>query len=274
MLIISIINNKGGCGKTTTAINLATGLNKIYNKRVLLIDNDPQGNCASGLGLDPYDTQLFPYSIGDVFQNTNMKLSDAIVKGKFCDLIVNNMYSYEKTRDIQDKVETLKNKIKSEKLKYDFIILDTPPSIDFFTSNAILASNALLIVTELSKYSMQGVQVLLSILESWKTGKNKLVSEHFLNIPKPVLFTMVQSGARITKDVLGVIDEQSPTGLVLSMKIPKTIKVVENAYEGIPSVMKANNPAGKAYKELCETFYFAEKTGVIYGKNYSLSIKK
>lgn len=274
MIIVSIINNKGGVGKTTTAINLAAGLKMHYKKRVLLIDLDPQGNAASGLGLDPYDTKTFQYSIADVLANPRMKVSDAIVKGKFCDIIVNNMYSYNKLGSIQNDQSILDTKIKAEKLSYDFIILDTPPSIEYFTSSGILASNILLITTELSKYSMEGVKVLLSILEGWKNGANKAVSKHFSEIPKPVLFTMVQERARLTKAISEGIDENSPTGLVLNTRIPRSVKVAENAYEGVPSCMKANNPAGKAYKELCETFYFAEKSGVIYGKNYSLNIKK
>jgi chromosome partitioning protein len=274
MLVISIINNKGGVGKTTTAINLAAGLKMLYKKKVLLIDLDPQGNAASGLGLDPYDTNTFEYSIADVLASPRMKISDAVVSGKYCDIIVNNMYSYNKLASMQNDQSILNAKIRGEKLNYDFIILDTPPSIEYFTCNGILASDILLITTELSKYSMQGVQVLLSILEGWKNGTNKAVSKHFAEIPKPVLFTMVQERTRITKAISEGIDENSPTGLVLNTRIPRSIKVAENAYEGVPSCMKANNPAGKAYKELCEAFYFAEKSGVLYGKNYSLNVKK
>lgn len=273
MITVSIINNKGGVGKTTTAINLSAGLKMLYGKRVLLIDLDPQGNAATGLGLDPYNTKTFPYSIADVLANSKMKLSDAIVKGKYCDMIVNNMYSYNKLNQTNGDVTLLQKKINSERLPYDFVIIDTPPSIEYFTSNAILASNTLLIVTEFSKYSMQGVQVLLSILDSWKNGPNRAVSNYFAQVSKPVLLTMVQSGTRLTKAMTESLEETSPTGFLLNTRIPRSIKVAENAYEGMPSVLKANNPAGIAYKELCETFYFAGKSGILYGKNYSVSIK-
>jgi chromosome partitioning protein len=273
MIVVSIINNKGGVGKTTTAINLSAGLKMLYKKKVLLIDLDPQGNAATGLGLDPYNQKTFPYSIADVLASPKMKLSDAITKGKYCDMIVNNMYSYNKLHQIGGDVTLLDKKIKSEKLPYDFIIIDTPPSIEYFTSNAILAAQTLLIVTEFSKYSMQGVQVLLSILDSWKNGPNKAISKKFAEIPKPVLFTMVQSGTRLSKVMSENIEETSPTGFILNVRIPRSIKVAENAYEGVPSVLKANNPAGIAYKELCETFYFASKSGILYGKNYSARLK-
>lgn len=273
MIVVSIINNKGGVGKTTTAINLAAGLKMLHKKKVLLIDLDPQGNAATGLGLDPYNQTTFPFSIADVLENSRLKLSNAITKSKYCDIVVNNMYSYNKLKKMGNDVTLLSQKIKAEKLPYDFIIIDTPPSIEYFTSNAILAANTLLIVTEFSKYSMQGVQVLLSILDSWKNGPNKAVASHFANISKPVLFTMVQAGARLTKAMSENIEETSPTGFILDTRIPRTVKVAENAYEGIPSVLKANNPAGIAYKDLCETFYFASKSGFLHGKNYSAKIK-
>jgi chromosome partitioning protein len=202
-------------------------------------------------------------------------LKDAIYKGDFCDMVVNNMYSYNRMMNKSlTNYSLLSKKIAESKVKYDFIIFDTPPSLEFFTCNGIISSDVLLIVTEYSKYSMQGVQVLLSVLDSWRSSAtNKAVSEHFSNIPKPVLFTMVQSGVRIAKAVTESIDENSPTGLILSPRIPKSVKVVENAYEGVPSVLKANNPAGNAYKELCEIFYFAQKTGVIHGKNVNFNMR-
>ena len=152
MITISVVNNKGGVGKTTTAINLASGLKAIYKQKVLLIDLDPQGNAASGLGFDPYDQKMFKYSIADVLASPKLKISDAAVKGKYGDIIVNNMYSYNKLANMEKNQSILAQKIKNEKLNYDFIILDTPPSIEYFTCNAILASDVLLIVTEMSKY--------------------------------------------------------------------------------------------------------------------------
>lgn len=272
MLVISIINNKGGVGKTTTAQNLAAGLHILYKKRVLLIDLDPQGNAAMGIGLDPYDTKVFPYTVADLLLN-KVSIQDAVYKTKYCDIIVNNMFSYDKASSLKDS-NVLDKILDRDKPKYDFVILDTPPSIEYFTTNAIVAAGVLLIVTEFSSYSMQGIRVLLQLLENWQATNSAAVRKRFAEVPKPVLFTMVQSGTRITKAVSQEIDENSPTGFVLNTKIPRTVKVMENAYEGIPSVFKANNPAGKAYKELCEAFYFAEKTGVLTGKNYYSSVKK
>jgi chromosome partitioning protein len=272
MLVVSVINNKGGVGKTTTAQNLAAGLHILYKRRVLLLDLDPQGNAAMGLGLDPYDKKTFPYTMADLLLN-KVSIQDAVHKTKYCDIIVNNMYSYDKASALKDS-NILDKIIDRDKPKYDVVIIDTPPSIDIFTTNAIVAAGVLLIVTEFSSYSMQGVRVLLNLLENWQANTTAAVRKRFADVPKPVLFTMVQTGTRITKAVSQEIDENSPTGFVLNTKIPRTVKVMENAYEGIPSVFKANNPAGKAYKELCEAFYFAEKTGVLTGKNYHSKVNR
>jgi chromosome partitioning protein len=272
MLVVSIINNKGGVGKTTTAINVAAGLQVLFKKKALLIDIDPQGNAAMGLGLDPYDKKTFPYTVADLLLN-KVSIQDAAYKTKYCDIIVNNMFSYDKASSLKDS-NVLDKILDRDKPKYDIVIIDTPPSIDFFTTNAIVAAGVLLIVTEFSTYSMQGVRVLLNLLENWQATNSPAIRKRFAEVPKPVLFTMVQTGTRITKAVSQEIDENSPTGFVLNMKVPRTVKVIENGYEGVPSVFKANNPAGKAYKELCEAFYFAEKTGVLTGKNYHSKVNR
>ena len=239
MLVVSVINNKGGVGKTTTAINLASGLQVLYKKKVLLVDLDPQGNAAMGLGLDPYNVSTFPYTVADVLCN-KVSIQDAVYNGKYCDILVNNMYSYDKVSSLRDN-GILDKILDRDKPKYDFVIIDTPPSIDFFTTNAIVAAGVLLIATEFSSYSMQGVRVLLNLLENWQANTTASVKKKFAEVVKPVLFTMVQSGARITKAVSESIDENSPTGFVLNMRVPRTVKVIENGYEGVPSVFKANN---------------------------------
>lgn len=266
-LITAVINNKGGVGKTTTAINLAAGLT-LLKQKVLVLDLDPQGNVATSIGLEPYDKDKMPYTMGDIFANPTMKLNSAIVKTKYFDLIGNNMLTYTKTQK-SSTPKKLKDILDKANLNYDHIIIDTPPSIEFYTSNAIVASDILLIVSEFSKFSMVGVKVLLSVLEEWP---DKDVAASMKNKPKPVLFTLYDKRTTLTKTLESQIEKQSPTGLILETKIPRTVKVQENIFEGVPTVGRANNPASAAYKELAETWYFAGKTKVLAGKNYRINL--
>lgn len=265
-LITCIANNKGGVGKTTTAINLAAGLS-LLKQKVLLIDLDPQGNCAYGLGVEPYEDF---YTIGDVLQN-KVSLRDAIVRTRFTDLIPNNLYTYQKIKPgITHKA--LYNHLYSDAalLKhYDHIIIDTPPSIEAMTLNAAFTSDIFLICTEYSKFSMVGIKILMEVLDSLEAAKE--VSKKLKVMPRPILFTLYDSRVKLSKLVEKNI-EDSNTGIILEAKIPRTVRVQESLYEGIPTVIRANNPAGSAYKKLASVWVSARETGILDGKTQNIRI--
>lgn len=264
-LITCVANNKGGVGKTTTAVNLASGLKALGNK-VLIIDLDPQGNCAYGLGIEPYEDV---YTIGDVFAGT-CNLSDAIINTKYTDLIPNNLYSYKKVSPStsHSRLHKIFESNQSVLAHYDHIIIDTPPSIETMTLNAALASDIFLLVTEYSKFSMIGIKILMEVLDDFGgvTIKNKLKG-----MPRPILFTMYDSRIRLNKLVEKNIEE-SQTGLILAEKISRTVKIQESFFEGVPAVMRANNPAGKGYKDLAMQWDIARKTGILNGKTQTIKI--
>lgn len=265
-LIICVGNNKGGVGKTTTAINLGAGLTALGNK-VLLIDLDAQGNCAYGLGIEPYEEI---YTIADVFVKT-CSVFDAIVRTKYLDLIPNNLYSYTKIKpgirnDTLYNILTQNDKILSY---YDHIIIDTPPSIDSMTFNAAFVSDIFLLVTEQSKFSMIGIDILLEVLG--KMAGTVEMRQKFATMPKPILFTMVDARSRVGKIVQAKI-EQTTTGLILEERISRSVKVQESLVEGVPAVHKANNPAQAGYKALAKTFHDARINGFIQGKTQKLAI--
>lgn len=268
-LITAVINNKGGVGKTTTATNLATGLT-LLKQKVLVIDLDPQGNIAYSVGIEPYDIKQVPITVGDLLYNPSLKIDKAIIKTKFFDLIANNMYTYQKTSSKKSN-NRLKELIDGAKLKYDHIILDTPPSIDYHTINGIVASDILLIVSEFSKFSMVGVKVLVGVLNNWSPNEPE-VAAALASKPQPILFTLYDSRTTLTKTLENLIEKESPKSLILETRIPRTVKVQESAFEGVPSIMKANNPAGKEYKKLAETWYLAGKTGLLLGKTYRIDL--
>lgn len=264
-LITCVANNKGGVGKTTTAINLASGLKALANK-VLIIDLDPQGNCAYALGIEPYEDV---YTIGDVFAGT-CTLSDAIIQTKYTDLIPNNLYSYKKVspRTTHNRLEKLLEANQAILEHYDHIIIDTPPSIELMTLNAAYASDIFLLVTEYSKFSMIGIKILMEVLDD--VG-GVAIKAKLQKMPRPILFTMYDSRIRLNKLVEKNIEE-SRTGLILAEKISRTVKVQESFFEGVPVVMRANNPAGKGYKELANQWDIARKTGILHGKTQEIGI--
>jgi chromosome partitioning protein len=268
-LVTCVANNKGGVGKTVTALNLAAGLTQLKNK-VLLIDLDPQGNCASGINIDPYEEEYAKFTIGDVFAK-NCSLAEAIVRTKYFDLVPNNLYTYMKVKPGIPNNSLANIILANPKISsyYDHIIIDTPPAIDSITFNAALASDIFLLVTEQSKFSMVGLDILMTVLENMKGASE--VSKKIQSMPKPILFTMVTEKSRVGRLIQAKI-EQSTTGVILNEKITRSIKVQESLIDGIPAVLRANNPVQEGYKALALTFHNAKLTGKISGKTQSIRV--
>ena len=142
--IISIANQKGGVGKTTTSVNLSSLLAK-KGKKILLVDTDPQGNATSGLGLDKnfnfsvYDVLINDIEIENTLQPTNVKNLD------LCPSNMNLAGAEVELVAMMSREQRLKDKMDSQKDKYDYIIIDCPPSLGLITLNAFTASDSVLI---------------------------------------------------------------------------------------------------------------------------------
>ena len=261
-LVLSIINFKGGVGKTTTAINLAACL-KAQGKRVLVIDMDAQGNVGMGLNIDVYQEGL--PTIGDVLSTGSVSIEHCIIKNPYFDLIPNNLYTYLKTNR-RGSFDILSDALTPIKKKYDFILIDTPPSIEFYTCNAIMASDMMLIVTEYSKFSIQGVKILMSVFD----GMQGKVASKLQHSPRAILFTMYQNTSTF-RALTNAIEKQTQLGLFLDLKIPRSVEVQKASYEGIPVAMKKNKVA-QAYQDLAVQLIDFVKTGKIYNKQYSIKL--
>ena len=272
-LIIAIINFKGGVAKTTTTINVAASIVK-HGERALVIDSDPQGNIAVNL-LGSEESVLDPntLTISSLYQDSRIDPNKAIIKGKYFDYIPNNLYAYQRTQGISD-YRLLKQIIDKVKHNYDHIIIDTPPYLGLDAINAIYAADILMLVTDFSRASMTGVQILVSVLDKWH---DKTIAETFKKKPKTILFTMHQKTTNLHKALLESVEnsDELGMGIMLKERIPRLLKVVEDGYSGVPTVISSpRNKVATEYKSLAETLIVGRKTGKVIGSRYFVSVPK
>lgn len=233
--VISLVNQKGGVGKTTTSINLAASL-AILGKRVLLIDFDPQGNATTGLGIDK---SIIENSIFEVM-NEEVSVEQAIVKTAYSrlDIIPSliNLAKLSMALDEKSKIDQTFNKnLQLKKVlfkilgRYDYIIIDCPPSLDVFSKNAMGASNSIIIPVQCEFYALEGITQILNTISIAKKTIN-----HDLSI-EGVLLTMLDSrtilGFEVVEDIRKYFKEK-----VYNTIIPRMVKLSEAPSHGKPII--------------------------------------
>ncbi len=224
MRVISIANQKGGCGKTTTAINLASAL-CVNGQKVLLIDMDPQAHATLGLNVDSRD------SIYNVISNlTPRKLRiDNIIKKveDGFDIVPSNILVGTLEQELADEIGRelkLTEIIKPLREQYDYILIDCPPSLGFLTVNALRASDKVMIPVETSRFSMQGVEHLMDIVKLIKDRLNH-------PIQCQLLVTMFDSRLRHSFSMMAAIKEKF-ADILLETIIHVNVKLKESAVMG------------------------------------------
>lgn len=234
--IVAIINQKGGVGKSTTAINLSAALGE-RNKQVLLVDLDPQGNATSGLGIDKgqitnsiYNVLLRDLSpleviIPDVYEGLDILPATIDLAGAEVELV--NEIARE---------NRLKNAIGQLRGKYDYIFIDCPPSLGLLTVNALVAADKLLIPIQCEFYALEGVT---KLLESMKRVKNLLNPS--LEVFGYVL-TMYDMRTTLSKQVASDVEAHFGKE-VFKSKVPRTVKLSEAPSYGQP--ITVYDPSGK-----------------------------
>lgn len=246
--IISIVNQKGGVGKTTTTVNLGTALASI-DKKVLLIDLDPQGNLSTGLGVKENDRGSGVYGL----ITTNLTVDKVILSSKIpnLNLIASNAnlsgIEFELANS-EDKTQKLINKIEKLVGYYDYIIIDCPPSLGILTVNSLVASDSVLVPLQCEFYALEGLAQLLKTVEKIKDNlNNKLYLEG-------IVLTMYDSRNRLCDDV--VEDAKEHLGdKVYETIIPRNVRLSEAPSHGLPAIIYDGDCAGSsAYIKLAKEF--------------------
>ena len=258
MQIISVINQKGGVGKTTTAINLAAGLSQL-EKKILIIDLDPQGNATTGLGLS--NTENSSGTIYGVLNNTNA-ISDIIKKTKFknLDIITSNvdLSGIEvETADDSKRAFILKEKLslflRDFSKNYDYILIDCPPSLSLLTVMALVASNSLLVPLQTEFFALEGITQLIKTIDRIKVGLNPNLKI------RGILLTMFDKRNKLSSQV-EIEARDYFKEKVYKTVIPRNVRLSEAPSHGVPVLIYDKTcPGSKSYYNFTDEFVSQEK---------------
>jgi parA, parA family ATPase len=246
MKVISITNQKGGVGKTTSAINIAYFLAKM-GLRTLLIDFDPQGNATSGLGIDKSQLET---TMSDVISGEKT-LRDIIVDTGFAGLKLAPSTPILANTEVElanakGRFSRLKNAIENVRNDFDYVILDSPPSLSLLTVNGFIASDYLVLPVQAEFYAMEGLGQLLESMKLVRKGMNPNLE--LLG----VLPTMVDSRTTLSGQVYEEIKKFFP-GKVFSTPIPRNIRLAEAPSHGVPvGIYDRFSKGARAYKAVAK----------------------
>lgn len=244
--VIAVANQKGGVGKSTTAINLSACLAE-KEKKVLTIDMDPQGNTTSGLGVDKNNVEntLYELLLGeaetkntivkDVVENVDLIPSNVNLSGAEIELI-----------GVDEKEYILKKIIDKVRRKYDYIIIDCPPSLNMLTINALTAANSVLVPIQCEYYALEGLSQLIHTIDLVKDRLNKKL------VMEGVVFTMYDARTNLSLQVVENVKDNLQQNIYKTI-IPRNVRLAEAPSYGQPITLYDTRSAGaEAYRLLAE----------------------
>ncbi len=256
--IISVINQKGGVGKTTTVINLAAGLS-MKGKKILVIDLDPQGNATTGLGL--LNTESSEKTIYSVL-NGNKKISEVVKKTKFenLDLITSNVdlsgLEVETAGDSR-RAFMLKDELASylndSRASYDYVLIDCPPSLSLLTIMALVSSNSLVVPLQTEFFALEGLTQLMKTIDRIKNNLNPELKI------KGILLTMYDKRNKLSSEVENDAREYFKEKVYRTV-VPRNVRLSEAPSHGVPVLLYDKNcPGSKSYFNFTEEFLDQDK---------------
>jgi chromosome partitioning protein len=247
--VISVINHKGGVGKTTSTANIGSGLQKL-GKKVLLIDFDPQSNLTVNLGIDPREIEN--NSHGNIYEALHGKYPLPVIE------CANGVHLVSSTLDLSVAEMKLINEparefilsrlINPVKLKYDFILIDCPPSLGFLTLNALTASQSAIIPVELASFSLVGMKKLFDIMEKVRDRINPELDSY------RILVTRTDKRQAVHRELSEYLAKEF-AGRIFQTEIRSNVKILESQLERTD--IFSFDPKSKAatdYGNLCKEF--------------------
>lgn len=246
--VISCVNQKGGVGKTTTAVNLTAGLGKL-GKKILLVDIDPQGNSTSGYGINKRALKSSSYNL----LVEGASVASAVVKTQFdnVDVVPANMDLAGAEIEMIEKEHresVLKKALAPVRNEYDYIFLDCPPSLGLITLNALNASDSVLVPVQCEYFALEGLSQLMSTIRLVKQRYNPILEL------EGVLLTMYDGRLNLTQQVVGEVKRFFPRK-VFATTIPRTVRLSEAPSYGQPiQYFDRSSKGAVAYDQLAEEF--------------------
>ena len=245
--IISVANQKGGVGKTTTSITLSSMLAQ-KNKKVLLIDADPQGNATSGLVGEKnieksvYDLLVEETTVNEIVKETNVK------NLKVCPSNINLAGAEVELVSMMSREQRLKEKIEEVKEEYDYIIIDCPPSLGLITLNAFTASNSVLIPIQCEYYALEGLGQLINTINLVKKHLNKSLEV------EGALLTMYDIRTNLSNQVVNEVKNYFGDKVYKTV-IPRNVKLSEAPSYGMPiTIYDSKSKGAKSYDKFVKEF--------------------